>query len=162
MMAHPMEIRGAHVLAAMLLFFAAVIAINVAFATIAVRTFPGEDVPRSYAQGLQYNETLAKRRAQEALGWRVSADLRAVDGEAAIEVELRDRDGFPIRNAHLTAALQRPTDAHLDRAVSFVDLGDGRYQALASDLAPGRWRLRANAQTATDALDFESDLSWRR
>lgn len=161
MRAHPLEIRGVHVLTAMLTFFAAVIAVNVVFAIIAIRTFPGEDVRRSYAQGLHYNETLAQRRAQAALGWRVSAEFRSMDAEAAIEVVLRDRNGLPIRNAQLTAALQRPTDAHFDRAVAFTELDGGRYEARVAGLAPGRWRLRATAQTQTGALDFESDLLWR-
>ena len=81
------QVRGWHVLTALLAFFGAIIAVNIAFAVIAVRSFPGEDVRRSYVQGLQYNDTLAERRVQQALGWQASADLRH-DGEEAVAAEV--------------------------------------------------------------------------
>ncbi len=154
------RIRGWHVLAMMLGFFGFVIAVNVVFATIAVRSFPGEDVRRSYLQGIQYNDTLAQRREQAALGWQANAALlSSVDG-ATLEVELRDRDGAPINGANLTGEMQWPTTDSFDRATTFVARGDGRYVAQLGDLHPGRWRLRARAERGAGSLDFEAELTW--
>lgn len=155
------EIRGWHVLAAMLGFFGIVIAVNAAFIVFAVRSFPGEDVRRSYLQGLHYNETLSARRMQSALGWQANASLEQSGDGAALAVTLRARDGAPLTHASLSGNLQWPTDARLDRTLVFEPAGAGRYVARLHDLTPGRWRLRARAQHDADALDFESELIWR-
>jgi nitrogen fixation protein FixH len=156
------EIRGVHVLWAMLAFFGAIIAVNVAFAVIAVRSFPGEDVRRSYLQGLQYNETLAQRRVQAQLGWMVSAGFRAAADRPVLELRLTDAAGAPLEGVRVSGDLQWPTDARFDRALTFEPAGDGRYRAAIDDLNPGRWRLRARADGgAARALDFEAELTWQ-
>ena len=158
----PFEVRGWHVLAALLGFFAIVIAVNVGFAVIAVRSFPGEDVRRSYLQGLTYNDTIAARRAQAALGWGASTHIEGDAESATIVVDLRSRAGEPIHAAVVTGVLRWPADAKRDRSLAFENAGRGRYVASAGDLAPGRWQLRANAEDASGgALDFESELTWR-
>ena len=154
------RVRGWHVLVMMLAFFGAVIAVNVVFAVIAVRSFPGEDVRRSYLQGVQYNETLEQRREQAALGWQAAAALSPSGDGAVLEVVLRDRDGAAIDGAIVTGELQWPTTDAFDRAPSFDALGDGRYVAQLDDLQPGRWRLRAHAERDTGSLDFEAELTW--
>ena len=157
----PFQVRGWHVLAAMLAFFGAVIAVNVGFAVIAVQSFPGEDVRRSYLQGLNYNQTIAERRAQATLGWQANAALRGVPEGALLEVTLRDRNGSPINRAQLTGELQWPTSASFDRNVAFEPAGDGRYVARLQSLPSGRWRLRARAaDDQGGALDFEAGLTW--
>jgi nitrogen fixation protein FixH len=154
------RVRGWHVLAAMLAFFGAIIAVNAAFAVIAIRSFPGEDVRRSYLQGIQFNQTLEARRAQAALGWRAVTALRQRDGEAVLEVTLRQRDGQPITAASITGEMQWPTTASFDRDLTFTPLGDGRYEARLGALEHGRWRLRARAEAEAGALDFESEMTW--
>ncbi len=154
------EIRGWHVLAGMLAFFGAIIAVNVTFAVFAFQTFPGEDVRRSYLQGLNYNTTLADRRAQAALGWRSMTSLRPDPDGAVVEVTLLDRDGAAISGATVNGALQWPTTAQFDRALAFVPAGGGRYVARLGALEHGRWRLRAQAQGESGALDFEAELTW--
>jgi nitrogen fixation protein FixH len=154
----PFEIRGWHVLATLLAFFAAIIAVNVGFAIVAVRTFPGEDVRRSYLQGLNYNGTLATRRAQAGLGWRASAALRKDTSGALLEVSVTS--GAPLGPLTLAGDLRRPTDARLDRALAFEQIAPGRFLARLQNLPPGAWRLRARAEAGADALDFEADLTW--
>lgn len=155
------QVRGWHVLAALLAFFGAVIAVNVVFIAAAVRTFPGEDVRRSYLQGLKHNDTLAERRDQAALGWRASAVLVGGAEDAVLEVTLSERDEDPLDGVQLSGELQWPTDARLDRALDFRPAGAGRYVAALGQLPPGRWRLRAHAQRGEGALDFEAELTWR-
>ena len=154
------EIRGWHVLSVILAFFATIIAVNVTFAVYAVQTFPGEDVRRSYLQGLQYNDTLAERRAQAARGWRASAGFGADADDAVLEVVLTTREAFAIEGATLSGNLEWPTTSQFDRELTFQSLGQGRYVARLGALNAGRWRLRAHAQQGAEALDFESELVW--
>ncbi|MGE0741014.1 MAG: FixH family protein [Hyphomonadaceae bacterium] len=155
------RVKGAHVLAALLAFFATVIAVNVAFVVFAVQSFPGEDVRRSYLQGLNYNVTIAERRAQAELGWRAVAVLSEQEGETVVAVVLRDAAGAPIDGLTAAGALRWPADERLDRGLVFEPRGQGRYVARVPDIAPGHWVLRARAeQDDGQALDFEAELTW--
>jgi nitrogen fixation protein FixH len=155
------KLAGWHVLAALLLFFAAIIAINIAFAVAAVQTFPGEDERRSYTQGLRYNDVLAERRSQAELGWRAEGSLIQTTQGAELVVYLRDRRGNPIDGATIDGALRWPASESGDHAVTFVSRGDGRYTAEIGALNAGRWELRARAEdSAGRALNFEAELTW--
>lgn len=156
----PFELRGWHVLAGMLAFFGTVIAVNVYFAVVALGTFPGEDVTHPYIQGLEYNRTIAERRAQLAMGWRAEAGLEHVRDGAALVVNLRQRDGSPLNGARVEGALRWPADAHRDRTLAFLQDGPGRYVARMGVLNEGDWDLRARATQDSKAFDFEADLSW--
>lgn len=157
----PFELRGRHVLLMLLAFFGAIIAVNVAFALIAVRSFPGEDVRRSYLQGLRYNDTLAERRTQAALGWHASAALSDSADGAMLNVGLATPDGRPLDGLTLRGELQWPTDSRLDQALAFEPVGAGSYAARLGDLPSGRWRLRARAEDAQgESLNWESELTW--
>jgi nitrogen fixation protein FixH len=161
MKAKPFRIGGRHVLWSMLAFFGAVIAVNVGFIVLAVQSFPGEDVRRSYVQGLNYNETLAERRAQAALDWSATAALIQQDSSPAVEIVLRDSGGRPIDGLTTTGELRWPTNARFDHRLVFTPRGEGRYVARLDGLAPGRWVLRGHArQSGSRALDFEAELTW--
>ncbi|MBL8551242.1 MAG: FixH family protein [Hyphomonadaceae bacterium] len=158
----PGPLRGVHVWSALAAFFLLVIAVNATFITLALRTFPGEDVRRSYLQGLHYNETLADRRAQAKLGWRASAILSTGASGPLVEVRIRDRDGAPLSDLELSGVLRRPATANADAQLAFVALGDGLYIAPAPSLAPGQWRLRAQARRRNgERFDLERSLQWR-
>lgn len=154
-------LRGWHVLAGLLTFFGAVIAVNIYFAVAAVATFPGEDVTHPYIQGLDYNRTLSEHRAQQAQGWHVTAGLERATSGPVLAIELRQRNGAPLTGARLDGALRWPADSHRDRALDFHEPSPGRYVANLAGLAEGDWDLRA-AATAPDGqdLDFEADLRW--
>lgn len=79
---------------------------------------------------------------------------------AFLEVRLNSRDDVGIDGASLVGALEWPTNAQFDRALTFEPLGDGRYVARLGALTHGRWRLRARAESSTGALDFEAELTW--
>ncbi|GAM98179.1 type cbb3 cytochrome oxidase biogenesis protein CcoH [alpha proteobacterium U9-1i] len=148
-------------LAGLLLFFAAIIAINVAFAVAAVRTFPGEDERRSYTQGLHYNDVLAERRAQTELGWRARSELARTSSGARLIVHLADRAGAPIDDAAINAVLRWAPNESGDRSLRFTPIGAGAYAADLGALSAGRWELRARAEGLSGAaLDFEAELTW--
>lgn len=155
------RIRGWHVLASLVLFFAAIIAINVAFAVAAVQTFPGEDERRSYTQGLHYNDVLAERHAQAEMGWRARGAFASTADGAQLVINLIDRAGRPIEGATLNGVLRWPPSESGDRALTFEPQGHGRYVARIGTLNAGRWDLRARAEDhAGRALDFEAELTW--
>ncbi len=153
------ELRGWHVLAAMLAFFAAVIAVNVAFMVVALDTFPGEDVRRSYVQGIAYNQTLEQRRNEEQTGWRAFAEL-APDG-AAVQVTLSDSTGAPLRGARIDAELRRPAAAAQDVTLAFNETAPGVYSARIAAPAPGVWIVRGAAKRDGAQRSFERRLQWR-
>lgn len=156
------ELRGIHVLVMLLVFFGAVIAVDVGFSILAVRSFPGEDEENSYAQGLHFNETLASERAQRALGWTAAASLGPAPGGSAVDLRIQDRNGAPLNGLSIESTLRRPTDQQMDRPLSFQDLGDGRYRAQVSALHAGQWQLRARARDrAGREIDFDRSFEWR-
>jgi len=159
--AAPAELRGVHVLAMLLFFFGAVIAINVGFGVMAVRTFPGEDERRSYTQGLHYNQTLAERREQAALGWQAQGELTPAGDGADVRVRLVDAQARPLDDVTVEGVLRWPPNISGDQPLEFRREGDGLYVAHLTTLPPGRWDLRARAHDAHGgSLDFEAGLTW--
>lgn len=154
------ELRGWHVLLAMLAFFGAVIAVNTYFAVVALGTFPGEDVTHPYIQGLEYNRTIAEHRSQRALGWQAAVSMEAARDGAELIVDLRHRDGSPLDGAHVEGVLRWPADSHRDRTLTFQRERPGHYVAQLNTLSEGDWDLRARATQGENALDFEADLTW--
>ena len=156
------EIRGIHVLWMLVAFFLVVIAIDVGFGFVAVRTFPGEEETHAYAQGLHYNDHLAQVRAEEALGWTATVALDGHGDAAVLDISMADRAGAPLSGLTFEGELRRPFDAELDRPLQFQDLGGGRYRAVVGALHAGQWRLRAEARDgAGHRLEFERSLEWR-
>jgi len=149
------EVKGRHVLAALLGFFGVTIAVNAAFVTYALETFTGEDVARPYVQGLAYNQTLSARAAQSKLGWRSTIDVERDAGGAVIDVAFEDRVGNPQDGLAVSVVLRRPTNAALDRSVALTSSGGGRYSARLVDVASGQWDVIAHT-TAPDGAAFEA------
>lgn len=135
----PFVIKGKHVLIGLIAFFAVTIAVNAVFITQAVRTFSGEEVERSYMQGLQYNQVIEQRRAQAELGWQAAVNLTG----GQILVELSRPDGSPVSGVFLEGALRHPADTALDRSLAFRERESGIYVADAADLPEGQWILTA-------------------
>ncbi len=153
-------ITGRHVLVAMLLFFAAIIAINIAFSIVAVRTFPGEDVKRSYLQGLNYNDKLAERAAQNALGWSAGMEALPQGAGAQLRVRFVDREGRPVEGLAIEGKVRRPATTRDERAVTFTAEGDGVYVADAGNIALGAWTFQGIATRGTERFEFERRMTW--
>lgn len=120
-------------------FFAVIFATNLFFIVLSYKTFRGEDEQKPYLQGIEYNDTLARRALQARLGWHATIGAtRLPSGHVRIDVALRDAAGNP-RSAPLTAALHHPSDENRDEVLSIVALGDGQYMADAGALRSGWW-----------------------
>ncbi|XBQ17065.1 MAG: FixH family protein [Oceanicaulis sp.] len=150
------RIKGWHVLAMMVAFFGVIFTVNTLFITLALGSFPGEQTRRSYMQGLQYNDVIAEREAQAALGWTAAANLTA----ETVIVSVRDANANPVTNLQLEGALRRPADMDLDHALAFEEIRPGVYSAPVSGLLEGRYILEAQSAGELPFV-LESEL-WRR
>ncbi|PWE18483.1 ferredoxin [Marinicauda salina] len=135
-------ITGKHVLIGMIAFFAVTIAVNATFITLAVRTFSGEEVERSYVQGLAFNQVLEERRAQAARGWEAAVDI---DADRVI-VSVSDPEGGPVGGLELAGALRHPADTSRDVILDFVERETGVYIAEPGAVPPGAWTLAAEGE----------------
>ncbi|MEM6537664.1 MAG: FixH family protein [Pseudomonadota bacterium] len=136
------RLKGWHVLACLLGFFAVIIVANGIFLTYAIKSFPGEHVKKSYVQGRNYNEILSRREIQAAMGWNVAIET-ASRGEthANVIVSFTDQNQRPLRGLSVIGELSRPASKHADQTIALVSLGNGRYQGVANEIGPGVWIL---------------------
>jgi nitrogen fixation protein FixH len=150
------RITGWHVLALVVGFFATVIAVDVTFAVLAVKTFPGEVSVTPYEDGLLYNKKLAQMAAQEKLGWRAAAGAEP----GRVILEMRDRDGAPVRGLAVSGKLERPATETGRKLLVFREIGPGLYAATPGALA-GTWDLTAEAaDRAGHRFEAERRLTW--
>jgi nitrogen fixation protein FixH len=145
------RLKGWHVLATLLGFFGAVIAANAVFVNFAVRSFPGQDVEKSYLQGLHFNDELAAKERQAALRWSARLEVAERAGDrAVIEIAIASSSGEPVSGLAVGGVLRRPASEKEDRKLEFSSVGSGRYRAEASGLAPGAYDLRLTARSVDD------------
>lgn len=100
------QLSARHVFLILSGFFAVMFAVNGVFIWRAVATFPGEEVEKSYLQGVNYNQTLAQRAVQAELGWGAEV---GVDSEAGgqLLVRMLDQTGSPIGNLDVNVRQHR-------------------------------------------------------
>jgi nitrogen fixation protein FixH len=131
-------LRGWHVLIMILIFFGVTIGVNATFITLAIGTYPGEDVPRSYVQGINYNDRLEQRRIQAELGW--SAQLNRVGDDVIVEV--LDRDNARVSGLNLLGQINHPTDTSRDCIISLREDDDALYRTRLSCHVDAGWRIK--------------------
>lgn len=149
-------VRGWHVGAAVVAFFALVIGVDAGFLVMAYRSHPGQVAARPYEAGLVYNAELERLRAQEALGWRAGAAAQA----GGLEVLLQDREGRPLTGLRVSATLQRPaTEQGRTQLILAEAAAPGRY-AVAHGLS-GTWDVHIEAADgAGQQFMAERRLTW--
>lgn len=146
------QLKGWHVLLIMLGFFGVMFAVNGVFLYHAITSFPGEDVKKSYVQGLNYNSTLAERAAFADLGWTAEAGVR----NDTLVFRLSDSDGAPLSNYAVIGELRRKATRDADQAVIFSAGRDGEYVTDTIALDPGQWSLRISVlDSAAETVLFK-------
>ena len=131
-------LKGWHVLLCFFGFFGLMFAVNGVFLYHAITSFPGEDVKKSYVQGLDYNRTLSARRAQQELGWTAQAGY----DQGELVFQLRDRADRIIYAHRVDAEIRRVATAQGDRTLQLNRSASGEYSADVSDLEAGQWTVR--------------------
>src|SRR5579863_9111474 len=103
-------------------FFGIIFATNAYFITVAVKSFSGEDEQKPYLQGVEYNDTLARRALQKKLDWHATvAASRLSSGYIRIVVDLVQANGAPEMRARLAGELRHPTNENRDRALELKE-----------------------------------------
>lgn len=158
----PFKLTGWHVLAMFGAFFGGMMAVNILFVVLALKTFSGE-ADHAYINGLKFNETLAAQARQAELGWTMSLGLeRPTGGGAILEARLLDRNQQPLSGAKMAGMIGRTTDSNEDRALQFSETQPGVYRAVIDQIKPGRWKFSATAQIAgVPQFSTETILSLR-
>ena len=135
-------ITGRMVLAAFVLFFGTIFAMNVTLLRLATRTFPGLETDSAYREGLRFNRDSAAAAAQADRAWRVEAAVvRDAGGTAHVAVTAADREGAPLGGLSGTLRLSHPTDRKRDRTADLSAAADGRYEATLSEIGAGQWTV---------------------
>lgn len=142
------KLKGWHVLLIMLGFFGVMFVVNGIFLYSAITSFPGEDVEKSYLQGLNYNDTLEARREQAELGWTLRAGLVGA-ADPVLRVEVSGRDGEVISLLDVTARLRRQATTAEDVHLVLASAGmGGVYEAVLPPLGKGLWEVTIEARSA--------------
>jgi len=156
------ELTGKHVLGAVIAFFVLLFIVNGAFIYAAVGSFRGEDVKGSYRQGLNYNETLAERRDQAALGWTAYVDTPDAQSNTTdtrkLSVQLKDNAGQSIYGAEIKGRLRHPVDSDLDIPVVFMS---GQSYVFPNTVSSGRWIFEATAYRGKNQFKFRRDITFK-
>ena len=149
------RLKGWHVLLTMLAFFRVMFTANGIFLYSAITTFPGEDVEKSYLQGLQYNETIEARHRQAALGWTMQVGVLDMSGPV-LRIEMADSAGAPLRALEVTATLRQPATTAKDMTVALkpVSGSPGGYETRLPALAPGQWDVEIEVRSAASDAVF--------
>ena len=146
------ELTGRHVLYWLAGFFGLMFLANGIFIYFATTTFPGEDVEKSYLQGIDYNRTLEAQAAQAALGWSAQAGLvgEGVAGEAerALVVQFTDVNGRAISGLTVEAELRRRITREGQMVTPLEPVGEGEYASPPLPLCEGLWEIRLRAVDA--------------
>jgi nitrogen fixation protein FixH len=143
MMGKPLT--GRRVLLWLLCFFGVIFAANAYFITVSVKTFRGEDEQKPYLQGVEYNDTLAKRAEQRRIGWQATMSAtRLASGLVRITVGLKNASGAAETRAALAGELRHPADENRDRSLALRETKPGLYQAELSGVTPGSWDIIVN------------------
>ena len=145
---------GRHMLALMILFFGTIVAVNVAMATFAARTFGGTVVDNSYVASQHFNDWLRQAREQRALGWEGAL---ALDERRRVVVSL-DHDGRPITGAAVSAVARHPVGRVADVELRFAAAAEGGYRSLRS-LPPGRWLVHLEVSRGGERTRLVQSLS---
>lgn len=150
------ELKGWHVLVMILAFFGVTIGVNTIFVSYALSTFAGEDVKQPYQKGLEYNQKLAGKAAQAALGWQATiAARREKNGESVFVLRLVNAEDKPLSALDVDLQLRHPANAYLDRSLKLQALGDGVYEARLADLKRGQWDVVALTRS-TENVAFQA------
>ena len=129
-------------------FFGIIVGVNAIMVTFALRTFPGVYAENHYRIGLEYNELLARERAQTEQGWQLGLSYGDRGHRSGtLEVSLLDRDGAPIPYAQVTASFLRPTVQGHDFDLPLTHRGDASYAASVDLPLAGNWDVRVVAHT---------------
>lgn len=137
-------------------FFAFMFVVNGIFLWTAIRTFPGEDVDKSYLAGLDYNHEIARRALQAENAWTAEIGVEKSGTANRLRIRLLDANLAALPAADVVVQLRHPADRALDLQLAPERVASGEYAADLTGIHPGLWKVRITAETdaAHDGTDF--------
>ena len=124
------------------IFFAVVFAANGIMLFFALDSWTGLSTENAFKEGLAYNEQIAERNRQAALGWRVSFDVVPDrPGHLVFDMRVDDDRGVPVTAASVVVSLTRPTHEGYDSTATLAHVGGGQYVGEADPSLPGQWQV---------------------
>lgn len=152
------QLKGRHVLAVFVGFFAIIFAVNGYFLFAALSTYGGVVSQEPYRKGLAYNKRIAADVRQASLAWIGDTTLTP-DGR--LELTVRHRDGTPISGLAISATIGRPATNRNDIVLALVESSPGHYAGTGTTLAGGSWLVAIEARTDPRASDPDYRLRKR-
>lgn len=144
---------GLHMTLIITAFFAVVIAVNIAMAVAASRTFGGNVVDNSYVASQRFNGWIAEGRAQARLGW---TSRLALNPGRQVTIELV-HEGGSLSGATVRAVARHPLGGAPEVTLDFLD-ANGRYVSSAA-LPEGRWQVQVEIRRGGQVLRLAETLS---
>jgi nitrogen fixation protein FixH len=135
-------------------FFVVLAAIQGVMIWFAIESFSGLTAEDAYQRGIAYNQTLAAKEAETALGWQVTLAWRADRSGPAkgrLELKILDRLGQPLQGAEVSARLRRPVGPDNTTTVALKSSGPGLYGADLALALRGQWDVDLDIMTAHGA-----------
>jgi nitrogen fixation protein FixH len=140
--AKPGGIRGGHVLAAMLAFFAVIIVADTTLIYRALTTFGGVDNPNAYRQGVAYNQRIARDARQSLIGWQ--DEIVTVAAPERLRLTLRDPAGTAVGGKKVSAKIGRPATNRFDASLELTEVAPGQYEVPLPKAGEGAWIVDLN------------------
>jgi nitrogen fixation protein FixH len=137
------KLTGRHVALIFVGFFGTIFAVNGFMAWMAVGTFPGLEARNGFAESQTFE---ARRDAQEALGWDVTATL----DDGVLAIAFTDESGAPVDVATMDAVVGKATNVAHDVTPEFTYRQGIFHTPL--DLGPGNWNIRLTAHAPDGTL----------
>lgn len=141
----PGQFTGTHMAFIMVAFFAVIIAVNLLMANFATRSWTGLVVKNSYVASQGFNDVVAAKRRQDAMGWR--GEYAMSGGSVSYRISGRSGDPAAVNSIELT--FRRPTFEADDHTVALSLRSPGEFGA-EHRLADGTWVINVSADAGTD------------
>lgn len=132
------------------LFFAVLVAIDMVFVAVAVRTNTGIVSENAYEDGLHYNKTLDAAALQAERGWAHGFSFES----GVLRVSLKNAATPAAAGAGVRAVFTRPVQAGHDFELRLVESSPGVYEAKPDFPMPGQWNVRIYAQWQGQPYQF--------
>lgn len=108
-------------------------------------------VPDYYQKAIHWDDEVARRNAQERLGWTAAVHPGVeLDGRRCVEIDLSDREGRPLAGARVGLTMFHNAAPGEAVEASLKELSPGRYAAPAALARDGLWTFRVRAAKGTD------------
>lgn len=103
--------------------------------------------PEYYRKAVEWDRTMARQQASDALRWTASATIsESADAAREVRVVLRDSTGTAVRDADVRVSLIHNAEAAKLTEGTLAVQPNGEYVASLLAPHPGRWEVRVTAR----------------